>query len=128
MAEGRRRRGGIAGARAGIADADRIIDAAMILTAAQGWRRVSLAAVASEAGLPILQVYRRFPSKTAILCGLFRRVDEAVLAVPPEAEEGERPRDRVFDLLMRRFDALRPYRSALDTAEERETAAWNARG
>ena len=114
MAEGRRRRGGIAGARAGIADADRIIDAAMILTAAQGWRRVSLAAVASEAGLPILQVYRLFPSKTAILCGLFRRVDEAVLAVPPEAEEGERPRDRVFDLLMRRFDALRPYRSALE--------------
>jgi AcrR family transcriptional regulator len=113
MAEGRRRRSGNGSARAGIADADRVIDAAMTLIAAQGWRGVSLAAVASDAGLPILQVYRIFPSKTAILCGLFRRVDEAVLAVPTEAEADERPRDRVFDLLMRRFDALQPYRTAL---------------
>jgi AcrR family transcriptional regulator len=109
MARGRRRSEGT-----GVADADRIIDAAMALTEAQGWRNVSLAAVASEAGLPILRVYRMFPSKTAILGGLFRRVDETVLAAAAEAEEGERPRDRVFDLLMRRFDALQPYRAALE--------------
>jgi AcrR family transcriptional regulator len=112
MAEGHR--AGSRASRAGIADADRIIDAAMAQTAAQGWRSVSLATVASEIGLPILQIYRVFPSKTAILCGLFRRVDEAVLAAPPEAEADERPRDRVFDLLMRRFDALQPYRNALE--------------
>ena len=63
--------------------------------------------------MPILQVYRLFPSRTAILCGLFRRIDEAVLAAPVEAAADERPRDRVFDLLMRRFDALQPYRGAL---------------
>src|SRR5262249_45818248 len=39
-----------------------------------------------------------------------RRVDEAVLAAPPAAEPDERPRDRVFDLLMRRFDALQSYK------------------
>ena len=38
---------------------------------------------------------------------------EAVLAAPVEAAADERPRDRVFDLLMRRFDALQPYRGAL---------------
>jgi AcrR family transcriptional regulator len=96
------------------ADPDRIVDAALALIASQGWRNLSLAAVASEAGLPILQVYRLFPSKTAILCGVFRRVDEAVLAAPLDAEADEKPRDRVFDLLMRRFDALQPYRSALE--------------
>ena len=67
------------------------------------WRRSP-----TEAGLPILQVYRAFPSKPAILCAFFRRIDEAVLATPVEAEADERPRDRVFDLLMRRFDALQP--------------------
>jgi AcrR family transcriptional regulator len=97
---------------------DRIIDAALGLIARAGWRRLSLAAVAAEAGLPILTLYRTFPSKPAILCGFSRRIDEAVLATPfdsePAEEADERPRDRVFDLLMRRFDALQPYRAALE--------------
>jgi AcrR family transcriptional regulator len=114
MAKGRGRRANSQATPDGVADTDRIIDAALALIAAEGWRRVSLAAVANQAGLPILQVYRLFPSKTAILCGFLRRIDEAALAMPVEAEEGERPRDRVFDLLMRRFDALQPHRAALE--------------
>lgn len=94
-------------------EADRIIDAAFALIAAAGWRRLSLAAVAAEAGLPILRVYRSFGSKQAILCGFFRRIDEAVLAAPPAAEADEHPRDRLFDLLMRRLDAVRPHKAAL---------------
>ena len=98
-------------------DRDRIIDAALALIAQQGWRRLSLAAVAAEAGLPILNLYRVFPSKPAILCGFSRRIDEAVLAAPLDSDaatDDERPRDRIFDLLMRRFDALQPHKPALD--------------
>ncbi len=94
-------------------EADRIIDAALACIARDGWRRLSLAAVATEAGLPVLRVYRNFRSKQAILRAFLRRIDEAVLAEPPAAEDDERPRDRLFDLLMRRFDALRPYKPAL---------------
>ena len=114
MAKGRSRRRDAAPARPAPSDSDKIIDAALICIARQGWRRLSLADIAAEAGLPILRVYRLFSSKPAILCGFFRRIDEAVLAIPPEGEPDERPRDRVFDLLMRRFDALQPYRAALD--------------
>jgi len=95
-------------------EADRIVDAALALVATEGWRQVSLAAIAAAAGLPILQVYRIFRSKQAILAALYRRVDAIVLAEPPSAEADERPRDRLFDLLMRRFDALQPYKPALD--------------
>jgi len=95
-------------------DRDRIVDAAMRLIAEQGWRRLTLAVVAAEAYMPIVRLYRAFPAKPAILCGLARQIDEAVLAVPLEIEADERPRDRVFDLLMRRFDALRPHRAALE--------------
>ena len=95
-------------------DADRIIDAALGQIATEGWRNMSLAAVAVSAGLPILRVYRVFGSKHAILCGTYRRVDEMVLAEPPPAEAQERPRDRIFDLLMRRFDALRHHKQALE--------------
>lgn len=109
MARARRTPGG--GAEK--SDPDRIIDAALAAIEAQGWRNLSLAAIATAAGLPILRVYRVFPSKVAILCGLLRRVDETVLATPLEMPDDERPRDRVFDLLMRRFDALAPYKGAL---------------
>jgi AcrR family transcriptional regulator len=114
MAKGRSRPRDAAPAPPAPSDGDRIIDAALACIARQGWRRLSLADIAAEAGLPILRVYRLFHSKPAILCGFFQRIDEAVLAAPLEGEPDERPRDRVFDLLMRRFDALQPYRAALD--------------
>ncbi|HXP02636.1 MAG TPA: TetR family transcriptional regulator [Stellaceae bacterium] len=114
MAQGRRRaRSGGRTAQAAASDADWIIDTTMALIATGGWRSVSLAAVAEETGLTILQVYRVFASRATILCGFFRRIDEAALGAPVETETGERPRDRVFDLLMRRFDALQPYRAPL---------------
>jgi AcrR family transcriptional regulator len=75
---------------------------------------LSLSAIAAAAELPILQVYRLFHSKQAILCGLYDRIDQIVLADPPAAEPDERARDRLFDLMMRRFDALQPYKTALD--------------
>src|SRR3954463_11701082 len=103
-----------AGAKPVGSEADRLINAALHLIAIHGWRRLSMAAIAAEAGLPILTLYRTFPSKPAILCAFSRRIDETVLAEPPDADPDERPRDRVFDLLMRRFDALRPHRDALE--------------
>jgi len=111
------RRTGEAGhdaAAAAASEAERIIDAAFTLISTDGWRRLSLAAVAGASALPILRVYRHFHSKQAILCRFFQRIDEAVLAEPPAAEAGEHPRDRLFDLLMRRFDALRPYKPAIE--------------
>ena len=110
-AGGGRRRSAEAGLRS---DADRIIDATVARVAREGWRRLSLAAVADAAELPILRVYRTFRSKRAILRGLYRRIDEAALAEPPPAEPAERPRDRLFDLLMRRFDTLQPYKPAFE--------------
>jgi AcrR family transcriptional regulator len=109
-------RGGRRGAaemRPAKSDADLILDAALTRIATDGWRRLSLAAIAAEAGLPLLRVYRAFASKQAILSGFIGRIDEAVLTDTPVAEAGEHPRDRVFDLLMRRFDALSPYKPAL---------------
>jgi AcrR family transcriptional regulator len=95
-------------------ETDRIIDATLTLITTEGWRRLSLSAIAAAAELPILQVYRVFRSKQAILCGLYDRIDQIVLADPPPAEPDERARDRLFDLMMRRFDALQPYKPALD--------------
>jgi AcrR family transcriptional regulator len=93
------------------ADAEsRLVDAALTLAARQGWRTTGLAEIAAEAGLPLQDAYAACPSKEAILAALNRRIDRAALA--GTAEEG-RQRDRLFDLLMRRFDALQPHKAAL---------------
>jgi len=88
-----------------------IISAAMRLAAERAWRDIPLAEIASAAGLGLIELYRLFPSKVAILNALARQVDATVLAAPVDAED--RPRDRIFDVLMRRFDAVLPYRPAL---------------
>ena len=89
-----------------------IIDAALILAARDGWRAVSLAAIADQAGITVLQLYAVCASKAAILDAFHRRVDQAVLA-GADREGDERPRDRLFDTIMRRFDALAPHKAAV---------------
>jgi AcrR family transcriptional regulator len=89
----------------------RIVDAALALAARQGWARTSLAEIAAEAGLPLLDVYTQYRSKPAIFAAFLARIDRTVLA--GESEPGEKPRDRLFDTLMRRFDALKPHKDAV---------------
>ena len=83
---------------------DRVIDAALKLAAERGWRRLALAEIADAASMTLTEVRSLFPSKSAILNGLQRRTDESVLATGPA--DGSSPRDRLFDVLMRRFDSL----------------------
>ncbi|MGH7091840.1 MAG: hypothetical protein ACREFQ_23370 [Stellaceae bacterium] len=90
---------------------DRLIDAALELAARQGWHGIGLAQIAAEAGLPLYEAYALHRSKAAILGAFTRRVDRAALAAAPDA--GDTPRERLFELLMRRFEELRPHRLAL---------------
>lgn len=88
-----------------------IITATLKLAAEKAWSEIPLAEIAAAAGLSLIELYRLFPSKLAILDALARQIDAAVLAAPADA--ADTPRDRLFDVLMRRFDALLPYREGL---------------
>lgn len=88
-----------------------VVDAAMRLAASRSWHSIALAEIAAEAGLGLIDVYRTLPSKTAILIAFARGIDAVVLATP--SDQADPPRDRLFDVLMRRFEALAPYRPAL---------------
>lgn len=94
---------------------DRVIEAALALAAASGWRQLGLAGIAKKAGLTMAELRSVFPSKAAILAGFVRRTDERVLAGGKDGGEdgGSTARDRLFDVLMRRFDVLQPDRSAV---------------
>ena len=93
---------------------DKIIDAALKLAATRGWRELSLAEIATAAKVPLPELGELFASKSAILAAWSARIDAEVLKLA-EAEDmsGESARDRLFDVLMLRIDAMTPQKSAL---------------
>ena len=91
----------------------RIIDAMLALTMEKGWIRIGLADIASEAKVSLAELHEHYGSKHAILTTCMKRVDHAVLAGTGKASDGETVRDRLFDVMMRRFDVLKPDKPAI---------------
>ena len=90
-----------------------VIDALMRLAAIQPWSDIELTDIAREAGLTLSDMRDLFPSKGAILDGFTRLIDKQVIDGSGEDLVGEPARERVFDVIMRRLDAMTPYKTAL---------------
>lgn len=90
---------------------DRILQATMDLAGELGWARVSLAAIAERSGLTLPEVLKHLPGKGAILAELSDRVNQAM--IHGAVDTAEPVRDRLFEVMMRRFDALKPYRAGV---------------
>jgi AcrR family transcriptional regulator len=83
----------------------------MALLATRDFAKVGLADIAEEAGVSLSALRELYDGKLAIVADFSRRIDQAVLEGGPA--EGETPRDRLFEILMRRFDALGPSKAAV---------------
>jgi len=93
---------------------DKALDAFLGLVAEKGYADVSLREVAQAAGLGFADLYRLFPDKLSLAAAFMARIDAEVMAgTPSSIDTEETPRDRLFDVMMRRYDALRPHRAAL---------------
>lgn len=90
---------------------DRIIEAFMRLLAERRLGRIGLGEIADEAGVSLGELRETFAGRLSILAAFSKRIDRIVLDGGPG--EGDSPRDRAFDVLMRRFDALAPYKDAI---------------
>ena len=100
--------------RSGAKGEDRAIAAALDLIAERGWRTLTLDDVAERAGMDVAVVRALYPKRDALLEAFFRRVDDKVAAEGTYSPDDPNPaRDRLFDVLMRRFDALNPHRAAM---------------
>ncbi len=94
---------------------DKIIDAALGLAIDRPWRTLSLVEIAQAAGLSLADLHSHFDSKSAILSAYSRRTDVIVLrSVDTEDLEDETPKDRLFDVLMLRFDELQKHKKAVN--------------
>ena len=91
----------------------RAVAAAMRLAERKAWRDVSMLDIADESGIQLAGVFKEFSSKTQVLAAFARMADEAVLRRIERREANESPRERLFDVLMTRFELMLPYRAAL---------------
>lgn len=92
---------------------EKVIAAAFELAQARGWENVSFVDIAEAAGFTPLEIHDDFADKTDILMTYGRMLDRKILETAGEAGEEETPRDRLFDLLMERFDLLNEDRGAI---------------
>lgn len=92
---------------------NKIVDSLLELAAERPWNEVTLEALAERAGLSLSALRAAYDGRTSILSDFVRRMDERVLAAVDPDMAGEAPRERLFDVLFSRLEALAPYRAAI---------------
>lgn len=97
----------------GGSDRDKAIDALMALLTEHPFEEIGLAEVAGRAGLKLSALRAEFGSTLAIFAAHTKDIDRAVLDGGDSDMADEPPRERLFDVLMRRLEALAPYKDAV---------------
>jgi AcrR family transcriptional regulator len=92
---------------------ERIVDAFMALLAEKRIEQIGFAEIATRAGVSLSELRDAFGSTLAILAAHMKAVDRAVLAGGDADMAEEPPRERLFDVLMRRLETLAPHKSAV---------------
>jgi hypothetical protein len=87
-----------------------LVKAVLALAGERGWRMASVVEAARSGGLDLGRARLRFPSKLVVLLRFGTMADQAALAGAPT--EGP-VKDRLFDMIMRRFDMLQAHRAGV---------------
>ncbi len=91
----------------------KIVKAAMDLAKDKGWRDLKLIEIAAKAKVSLADLRGVVRDKTQILERFQDQVDVEVLGSLDPELESEPARDRLFEVLMRRFEVIEPHKDAL---------------
>jgi AcrR family transcriptional regulator len=94
-------------------DRDKIVDALMVLLTEKPIEEIGFGEIAARAGLTLAQCRGEFASLVAIIAAHMKELDRKVLAGGEADMAEEPPRERLFDVLMRRLEALGPRKEAV---------------
>ena len=97
---------------------DQIIDATLGLAGDEGWRMVSIATICEKTKIDKAAFYREFDHPAAVIAAYSRRVSADILVTAGPFSEDDSPRDRLFDVLMQRFDLAVKHKSGLKAVLE----------
>ena len=93
--------------------AEKLLVTALEIIAEAGWLGFSFTELASRTGLTMAEVRASIGGRCDLLDQLSKTLDQAMLAVDPADMEGLSPKDRVFELMMSRLEAMAAYRAGL---------------
>src|SRR5436853_4433310 len=93
-------------------DREKIVAAFMALVAEKCFEEIGFGEIAARSGLTLANCRAEFGSTLAILAAHMKELDRKVLASSSGDMAEEPPRERLFDVLMRRIEAMAPYREA----------------
>jgi ubiquinone biosynthesis protein COQ9 len=92
----------------------KVVAAAMKCAADRPWSAVSLREIADVAGVSLAELREGgVAGKIDILIELVGAADRHVLKIAPAPDLRQSPRDRLFEVIMCRLDALEPYKPGL---------------
>lgn len=93
--------------------AEQILSAALVLIADKPWRSVSMEMIGEASGANLTTVYKHYPTKLHLVSGFIERINKGLLAGYDFNDRGEPQRDRLVDVLMRRFELLNRNKAAV---------------
>lgn len=91
----------------------KIVETALALAVERGWAVVTLRDVADGAGLSLAELHEHVEDKADILAALGRMIDREVLEAIDEPEGDASNRERLFDILMERYEVLNAHREGI---------------
>ena len=94
-------------------DRERIIEAFMALAAERRFSEIGFTDIAARSGVPLGRCRAAFNSVVSILAAQMEAIDWQVLDGSDADMAEETPRERLFDVLMRRLEALAPHKAAI---------------
>jgi AcrR family transcriptional regulator len=94
-------------------DREKIIAAFMALLAEKRFEQIGFGNIAARAGLTLAACRAEFGATLPILAAHMKALDRKVLAGVSTDMAEEPPRERLFDVLMRRIEMMAPYREAV---------------
>lgn len=103
----------VSAAASGGSPREKIIEAFMTLLADHPIEDIGLSDIASEADVTLSELRGEFGSPMAMLAAYIKDIDRKVLDGGDDDMEDESPRERLFDVLMRRLELLEPHKPAI---------------
>lgn len=82
------------------------VKSALILAAEKGWAETSLYEISEHADIPMAEMFELFDDRHDVLVAYGRYLDQRVIEATPDADASLSNKDRLFDILMERFDVL----------------------
>lgn len=94
-------------------ETEALVDSLLTALLTRSFNDISLREIATGADLPLAKVLMQVSSKIELLEAYAARIDQLVLAEDDPDMADEPVRERLFDVLMRRYDALLPNKLSL---------------